>query len=220
MHRQLEPELMEQAEQVKAYAEADFEQPHRHFIELLQQRFNHAGFAGLALDLGCGPGDITRRFAAAYPHARIHALDGSKAMLDYAKLSLPQELAGRIEFIHAKLPVMQLPHSGYSVIFSNSLLHHLPDPQILWKTIKQFAAPGTFVAVMDLLRPANSAEAQRFVELYAAGEPAILREDFYASLLAAFELPEIAAQLHAAALPFTPEPISDRHVFISGFMPN
>lgn len=220
MDRQLEPELMEQAEQVKAYAEADFEEPHRRFIELLLQHFNNSGFDGSALDLGCGPGDITRRFAAAFPNAHIYAIDGSKAMLDYAKLLLPKELARRIEFIHAKLPVIQLPQSGYSVIFSNSLLHHLPDPQILWNTIKQFAVPGAFVAVMDLLRPTNSTEAQHLVDLYATDEPDILRNDFYASLLAAFELHEIATQLHDAALPFALEPIGDRHVFISGFMPS
>lgn len=210
---------MEQAAQVKAYAEADFEAPHQHFIELLQQHFNHPEFTGLALDLGCGPGDISRRFAAAYPHARLHALDGSKAMLDYAKLTLPTELAGRIAFIHAKLPVAQLPQTRYAVIFSNSLLHHLPEPQALWNTVKQFALPGAFVAAMDLLRPESTAEARHLVELYASGEPEILRDDFYASLLAAFSLDEIAQQLRLAELNLAIKQISDRHVFVSGFMP-
>jgi trans-aconitate methyltransferase len=216
----LEPELMEQPEQVKAYAEADFEAPHSRFIELLQQHFNRPEFAGTALDLGCGPGDISRRFAIAYPNARVEALDGSKAMLDYAALMLPPELAVRMAFIHAKLPVTRLPQSGYAVIFSNSLLHHLPAPQVLWDTVKQFANAGAFVAAMDLLRPAGIAAAQRLVEQYAADEPPILQTDFYASLLAAFTLKEIKQQLRTAELSLAIQQIGDRHVFISGFMPD
>jgi trans-aconitate methyltransferase len=219
MHRQLEPELMEDAEQVKAYAEADFETPHGLFMELLRKRFNRPTFHSTALDLGCGPGDISRRFACAYPEACVDALDGSKAMLNYAKLLLSNELAARINFIHAKLPVGRLPQPGYAVIFSNSLLHHLPDPQVLWSTLKQFALPRTFVAVMDLLRPASVDEARRLVVQHACGEPAILQADFYASLLAAFTPDEIAAQLVSARLDLHVQEVGDRHVFISGLIP-
>jgi hypothetical protein len=51
------------------------------------------------------------------------------------------------------------------------------------------------VLVMDLLRPESPEEAQAIVDRYAEGEPAILRRDFYNSLLAAFTEDEIAAQL-------------------------
>lgn len=220
MHRRLEPELMEQEAQVIAYAKANFEKPHGLFIELLQQHFSRRDFFGTALDLGCGPCDISRRFAVAYPHARVHALDGSKPMLDYAKLTLPRELTGRIAFIHAKLPAAQLPKSRYEVIFSNSLLHHLPEPQVLWDTIKQCALPGAFVAIMDLVRPANINEAQRLVKQYAADEPDILQADFYASLLAAFTLDEISHQLLQAGLQLSVQKIGDRHVFVWGFLPD
>ncbi|MGZ8194839.1 MAG: class I SAM-dependent methyltransferase, partial [Methylosarcina sp.] len=63
MERQLEPELMEDPEQVKAYAEADFAIPHNDFIERIKLFIDQPGFNGTALDLGCGPGDISLRFA-------------------------------------------------------------------------------------------------------------------------------------------------------------
>jgi hypothetical protein len=48
---------------------------------------------------------------------------------------------------------------------------------------------------MDLLRPESTEAAQALVEQYAADAPAILRRDFYNSLLAAYTEDEVAAQL-------------------------
>lgn len=217
MDRQLEPELMEDPAQVKAYAEADFEIPHQQFIDRLQAFINQPDFAGSALDLGCGPGDISIRFAKAFPFSRIDAVDGSRAMLDQAKI-ITAPSSERIRLIHGRLPFVILPRQFYAIIFSNSLLHHLPDPQILWRTIKNAAQPGARVAVMDLLRPGSRQAATHLVETYAATEPDILQRDFYHSLLAAFTLEEIEGQLREAGLPLEIEQISDRHVFIKGIL--
>jgi hypothetical protein len=51
------------------------------------------------------------------------------------------------------------------------------------------------VLVMDLLRPESSEAAQAIVDKYSADEPAILRRDFYNSLLASFTEDDVAAQL-------------------------
>jgi trans-aconitate methyltransferase len=219
MERKLEPELMEDEEQVKAYAEADFELPHSQFIQRLQAAVNHPDFCGVALDLGCGPGDISRRFAEAYPGSQVQAVDGSKAMIDTGRLSLSPLLQKRIHFIHGRLPDVILPQCGYEIIFSNSLLHHLPNPLILWQTVKKYSKPGACVAIMDLLRPDCLESAQNLVDAYAGNEPQILRQDFYNSLLAAFSIDEIRQQLESVDLDLSIEQISDRHVFISGVMP-
>jgi len=55
--------------------------------------------------------------------------------------------------------------------------------------------PGAVVLVMDLLRPESSEAAQAIVDKYAADEQAILRRDFYNSLLASFTEDDVAAQL-------------------------
>ncbi|MDP2179615.1 class I SAM-dependent methyltransferase [Methylicorpusculum sp.] len=218
MLRQTEPELMLDPAQVEAYALADFSIPHNRFVELLQQRVSAESFCGMALDLGCGPGDISARFVKAFQHASLHAVDGSLPMLSFAAHHLPADVLGRIEFIHAKLPRISLPCPDYDLIFSNSLLHHLPEPQALWRVIKDYSRPGTQVAVMDLVRPASQMAASELVEHYSADEPAILKHDFYHSLLAAFTLEEIEEQLKQARLNLNIELVSDRHVFISGLV--
>lgn len=215
MKRQLEPELMEDADQVKAYAEADFDIPHNHFIERIKEFIDRPDFNGTALDLGCGPGDISVRFARAFPLSRVDAVDGSEAMIGYAKAAA-DTVRRRINFIHGRLPFAALPQTGYEVIFSNSLLHHLPVPAILWQSIKTYAKAGARIAVMDLLRPDSVEAAHALVDSYAAEEPEILRHDFYYSLLAAFTLEEIANQISEAGLDLSIEQISDRHVFIKG----
>jgi polyphosphate kinase len=214
MQRILEPELMEDDVQVKAYAEADFETPHNHFMQLVIEQLNDPGFSGIALDLGCGPGDISVRFARAFPQCSIHAVDGSQQMLKYARRALAEELHQRVEFLYAYLPHDDLPLAAYDIIFSNSLLHHLAEPQILWGTIKKYATTGTRVFIMDLLRPENVSMARSMVQDYAAGEAEVLQRDFFNSLLAAFTVDEIGQQLKQADLSLTVKQISDRHCLI------
>src|SRR6185503_20637992 len=97
-------------------------------------------------------------------------------------------------------PGAALPRSSYEAVISNSLLHHLHDPSILWDSVRKFAAPGAPIYIMDLLRPDSDAEVERLVETYAGKEPEVLKRDFHNSLKAAFTVPEINDQLREAGL--------------------
>ncbi len=214
MHRVLEPELMQDSEQVKAYAQADFSAPHNHFIELIVEQLQEQVLTRSVLDLGCGPGDVTVRFAQKFSATTIDAIDGSQAMLSYARNSLPEILQQRIRYIHGYLPDTGWSSLKYQTIISNSLLHHLPDPSVLWQTIKQYAVTGARIFVMDLLRPESISQAREMVRIYAPEEPEILQTDFFNSLLAAFSLDEIKEQLNSEGLVLSVKQISDHHIFI------
>lgn len=218
MERIPEPELMLDPEQVRAYAAADFAEPHSLFIALLQARLGPPATRGVALDLGCGPGDISFRFLRACPDWRVDALDGSPAMLAAGRAAaIAAGLHDRIAFHQALLPDGTPPRPSYDLLFSNSLLHHLPDPTILWSSIRRWSGPTTKVFVMDLLRPPSQADARVLVEHYAQSEPDVLRTDFYNSLLAAYRPEEIDAQLITAALTHLhTEVVSDRHFIVWG----
>ncbi|HHI97955.1 MAG TPA: class I SAM-dependent methyltransferase [Thermodesulfatator atlanticus] len=219
MERIPEPELMLSEEQARAYATADFSAPHQMFVDLFRKHFG-PHLTGTVLDLGCGPADISVRFAKAYPQCIIHGLDGSPAMLKYGiKRVAAEGLSQRIKLILGKIPEFSLPSHYYHAVIVNSLLHHLPEPLILWETIKKTARKGAPVLVMDLIRPQDQREAREIVEKYAAGEPDILKRDFYHSLLAAFRPEEVREQLKRAALEhFQIEIVSDRHFIVYGHL--
>ena len=221
MKRIVEPELMNQEEQSYAYAQADFTEPNIHFINLFQETFGN-NFKGYALDLGCGNADITLRFAQTYPNCLVDGLDGSNSMLSYGHKALDQcspSLQKRVRLILGIIPDVQLPEVHYDAVISNSLLHHLHNPSLLWQFIKTFGKKGTKVFIGDLFRPSSPEKAMEIVELYAKNEAEILKQDFYNSLLAAFEISEIEEQLKTANLDrLSVKQISDRHVLISGFL--
>ncbi len=216
MKRITEPELMEDETQVLAYANADFSVAHDHFIALIQGQFITDKMPKTVLELGCGSGDITQRFAEAFPHSIIDAVDGSQSMLAVANKRLPQHLHQRINYHQLFLPAKQFPGSRYQVVFSNSLLHHLHDPYTLWKTLQQVVYPRGRIFIMDLIRPHSLSEAKQLVCDYASDEPEILKNDFYNSLLAAFSISEIRQQLQSVGLKLSVEQVTDRHVFITG----
>jgi ubiquinone/menaquinone biosynthesis C-methylase UbiE len=217
MRRIPEPELMDDAGQALAYARADFSEPHDHFVALFMERFG-ARVSGTVLDLGCGPGDICRRFARALPGCHILGIDAAPAMLALARADTQaQRLSDRVQFDLGRFPDVQLPDHHYDVLISNSLLHHLANPLTLWESLRKFGKPGAAVFVMDLMRPDDQATAARLVEQYAAGEPALLQRDFLNSLLAAYRPGEIRRQLEQSGLArLQVATVSDRHVCVSG----
>lgn len=220
MERVTEPELMDDLAQARAYAEADFEEPNRLFVQLFAETF--PDFSGAAvLDLGCGPGDITLRLAARYPGCEVHGVDGSAAMLRFAEDARGRagEAGARVRFVRGLIPGVALPRASYEALVSNSLLHHLHAPEGLWRTLLERARPGACVLVMDLSRPASEARAAELVDAYAGDEPEVLRRDFYNSLLAAFEPGEIREQLARAGLTgLAVEQVSDRHLAVRGHL--
>ncbi|NOX20018.1 MAG: methyltransferase domain-containing protein [Nitrospirae bacterium] len=220
MKRIPEPELMDQYEQARAYAEADFNEPNSLFVNLFKEHFPWLDGKLLMADLGCGPADITVRLARVYPEAEIHAIDGSEAMLLFAEKRLMTEaLTDRIKLIRAFLPDDPLPSEGYDALFSNSLLHHLSNPAHLWSIIKRYGRSGSAILVMDLVRPESPDRAREIVETYSGNEPDVLKEDFFNSLCAAYTVQEVKEQLYEAGLDsLEVKLVSDRHLLVAGVL--
>jgi len=207
--------------QARAYADADFTEPHERFVQLLRGKIGGDAGRGCALDLGCGPADVTIRFARAFSAVTVHGMDGSEVMLELGREAVGRAgLASRVELFEGRLPEALLPRDGYDGIFSNSLLHHLQHPAVMWETVRRAGAPGAWLFVMDLMRPRDKREAKELVDLYAADEPEVLRRDFYNSLLAAYREEEVARQLRSARLDqLSIEVVSDRHLIVWGRLP-
>ena len=217
MQRTLEPEIMDKEENVLAYAKADFSSVNQKFVADLIKKYPDIK---IILDLGCGPADIPIRLAQALPKAHITAIDASKKMISSAKDAIAKaKLNNHITLIQAYLPGLPFKSKTFDAIISNSILHHLPNPVVLWEEIKKLGQREAAIFVMDLLRPPSKEKAKEIVEQYSGNEHPVLKEDFYNSLLAACTLDEIKDQLQKAHLSnLNAEIISDRHWLVSGVL--
>jgi SAM-dependent methyltransferase len=210
-------ELMEGEEQAEAYALADFAQPNELFCSQVEARAG-SRLVGRAVDLGCGPADIPVRLALRHRELHVDAVDGSDEMLRWAQRAVQAaEVGERVRLMHVELGEPVLLSEAYTYVLSNSLLHHMRAPSLLWSEVGRLLKPGGYVQVMDLVRPASEEQARAIVAQYASGEAERLQRDFYASLCAAFTPGEVRAQVDAAGLGWLRvEQISDRHLLISG----
>ena len=212
---------MDDAQHAQAYAAADCAPAHDAFVAHFRERFPTHRVANV-LDLGCGSADVAIRFARAYPSCRLTGIDAAAAMLACgARAVVAAGLQERIHLVQAYIgatPPSALAAQAYDTVISNSLLHHMQTPTALWTAIAYYAAAPAAVWVMDLRRPASAADARAWVAQHAAGASPLFQRDFYNSLLAAYTVEEVAAQLAHAGVrdALRVSAIGDRHWAVSG----
>ena len=215
MERVTEPELMDDEQQSIAYAKADFSTSNQLYVDSLLRDF--PTHLRTVVDIGCGPADVVIRLAKAAPHAAITAIDGSAPMIALGRTAA--RAAGvddRLTLLHTRIPGPPPASQSFDAVLSKDLLHHLPDPRVLWNEVTRLGRPGAAVYVMDLVRPDSEDTARAMVKEGAGSEHPILQHDFYQSLLAAFTMDEVRAQVATAGLDLTVAPIGVRHMLIRG----
>jgi ubiquinone/menaquinone biosynthesis C-methylase UbiE len=215
MERRPEPELMDDEQQSIAYAQADFSISNQLYVDNLVRDF--PTHLRTVVDIGCGPADVVIRLAKAAPQAAITAIDGSAPMIALGRTAA--RAAGvddRLTLLHTRIPGPPPASQSFDAVLSKDLLHHLPDPRVLWNEVTRLGRPGAAVYVMDLVRPDSEDTARAMVKEGAGSEHPILQHDFYNSLLAAFTMDEVRAQVATAGLDLTVAPIGVRHMLIKG----
>ena len=228
LDRITEPELMLDVAQAEAYAAADFSSSDQAVLRRLIALFGAATCLkpdAQLVDLGCGPGNITFLLAERFPQARLLGLDGSAAMLAIAarRAAAIGQPAG-LTFLHCNLPCSKQQLGFWAgscdLLVSNSLLHHLHDPLVLWHSLHQLARPGARIYIKDLRRPPSRQALDALVALHAADAAVVLRRDYRNSLQAAFTPEEVQAQLGQCGLSqLQVQPCGDRYLEVWGQAP-
>ncbi len=220
MPRQPEPEAMDDAEEARAYAHADFAEVNQAFVERLLELAGRRARAA-ALDLGTGPGDIPVRLVRARPSWHVVALDASGPMLEFARQAVERaEMSARIQLLTADAKATGLTSHAFDVVFSNSIPHHITQVHLLWAEVKRLGKSGATVLLRDLARPESPEAARSIVQHYAAHESDLLQEEYYRSLLSAYTSAEIRTQLDGAGLEaIQVAMVTDRHLDVFGQLP-
>ncbi len=220
MERIPEPEYMDLDEEAEAYAEADFDDVNAAFVASVLAFYGEQA-APRVLDLGCGPGDIPQRICTERPDWRVIGADAAAAMLCRAQRQARRTSeARRPAYVLCDAKQMPFPEAAFDIVISNSILHHIDGVHAFWCETRRVAGPGRCLFLRDLSRPHSKDEAARLVQEYAGTESAMLQEEFYRSLLAAYTPDEVRLQLAAAGMPgLTVTQVTDRHLDVYGTFP-
>jgi trans-aconitate 2-methyltransferase len=89
------------------------------------------------LDAGCGTGRVTRVLLERLPRGGVAAVDGSAAMVERARQSLPRE----VEVLRQDLLELQLDRP-VDVVFSNAVFHWISDHDTLFRRLYAALRPG------------------------------------------------------------------------------
>ncbi len=210
LERILEPEYMDDPEEAREYDAMDHSEPNAAFVDRLRE----LGARGRLVDLGCGPGHITILAAETLPDTQVLGIDAAHSMLCLAEARRARSPAcDRVRFLQGRVQELGLSDSAFDGVFSNTVLHHVPDPVPFLAEAVRLLAPGGVLLVRDLFRPDTEEQLTALVALHAKDANPRQTDLFRASLRAALTPEELARAARRAGLEdFEITIDSDRHM--------
>ncbi len=208
--RVLEPEVMDDRQEATEYDAMDHSQVNRQFVlDLIAT----GKLSNDCLDLGTGTALIPIELCRAQPEVRVMASDASTSMLELARYNIEvQSLMMRIQLHHGDVKKLNFQNAYFDTVFSNSLVHHLPEPISFFAEACRVLRPSGLLFVRDLCRPETSHEVESLVATYAGSESLHSQQLLRQSLHAALTLEEVRSLVVAVGLPSEGVTMtSDRH---------
>lgn len=190
IERVLEPEAMDTAEEAEGYDAMDHTAANESFVA----RLFELGAKGSMLDLGTGPAHMPIMICEKRADASVVGVDLAHHMLRVAAKNVEASGFGdRIELRHGDAKDLGLQDASFDTVYSNTILHHIPDPRPFLSEAARLVKPGGTLLIRDLFRPESTERIDDLVELYAKDCDEYQRGLFWASLHAAFTPDELRA---------------------------
>ena len=207
--RVLEPEVMNSIEESEAYANMDFLSVNTDFVDQLIQLGDCSGHF---LDIGTGPAQIPILLAQRQPQINITAVDLSEEMLKIAEKEVQSaNLSQRVTLQMADAKKLPFPDDYFDGVFSNSVIHHIPEPIEVMLEVKRVLKPNGLIFFRDLKRLKSVDTINTIVNKYAKDETEHQRSLFRDSLFDALTVEEMTEIIRSVGLEATVTSSSDRH---------
>ena len=199
MNRIVEPEVMDTQEAAEAYDAMEHGEVDQAFVDRV---IALGADTGHFLDVGTGPAQIPILLAQHCPNIHITAIDLSAEMLKIAKRHVSDVgLTDRITLERVDAKTLPYSDNTFDGLISNSIVHHIHDSLRALQEMGRVTRPKGAVLIRDLIRPETPADAQAFVDLYAADDTPYQQQLYYDSFLAAFTIAEVNAMLTQMDMP-------------------
>jgi ubiquinone/menaquinone biosynthesis C-methylase UbiE len=210
--RILEPEVMDSDLDAREYDAMDHAAVNAQFVTDFFQALADLPFLHV-LDLGTGTAQIPIELGRRAAKVHVTAVDAAESMLGLAAENIAAaDLDDRIEPVLADAKALPFKPGRFPVVISNSILHHIAEPQQVIAEALRVAEPGGLQFHRDLCRPDDEAHVQRIVATYAGAATPYQQKLFADSLRAALTLDEMRELV--ATFGIAPETVhltSDRH---------
>ena len=199
MNRITEPEVMDTAEAAEAYDAMGHGEVDQAFVDRV---IALGASTGHFLDVGTGPAQIPILLPQHCPDIHITAIDLSVEMLKIAKRHVADaRLTDRITLERVDAKTLPYPDNTFDGLISNSIVHHIHDSLRALQEMGRVVKPEGIVLIRDLIRPETPADAQAFVNRYAADDTPYQQKMYYDSFLAAFTIAEVNEMLTQIDMP-------------------
>ncbi|MEM9345573.1 MAG: class I SAM-dependent methyltransferase [Planctomycetota bacterium] len=129
-------------------------------------------------------------------HPKMIAVDLAQSMINLAQNKIAEAgLNNRITLAKMDVKKLDLPDDSFDALFSNTILHHIPEPGAMLTEAARVLKPGGLLLIRDLYRPKSIEQLNALVDQHAGGCDGDQRKLFAESLHAALtpdELRELA----------------------------
>jgi ubiquinone/menaquinone biosynthesis C-methylase UbiE len=218
--RTLEPEVMDTEQEASDYDAMDHGEVNARFCDDL---LSVSPYLLQVLDVGTGTARIPLELCRRLTQVTVNAIDLATSMLTIAKRYVERAgLSERVRLTLADARSTAWEAGTFDAVISNSLVHHIPEPNDLLPEMWRLVRPGGVLFVRDLARPESADLARELVAKYAPrldvagrGSSAMHQRQhalFEASLYAALTVSEVVAIVARLGIPADAVRLtSDRH---------
>jgi ubiquinone/menaquinone biosynthesis C-methylase UbiE len=151
--RTLEAEVMDTEEEARDYDAMDHAQVNARFCDDLLATCAQATLARV-LDVGTGTARIPIELCRRQARVEVEGIDLAEHMLALAERNVARAgLTGRIRLARIDAKAMPWAAARFDAVLSNSIVHHIPQPQRVLAEMWRVVRPGGTLFVRDLARP-------------------------------------------------------------------